>query len=154
MTNTTPALLTFAQLTVADLDTDTAAAWLRDGRHDVEDFPALGSDAGAFLAAVEDLVAQADDADLFGADVTVSVAVSCDSSGVMDGAFVFVSPDDNKGGPFLRLASLHQEHRSLTTAASDTDGLDGAVGVLEAVAATARETLRDAKTALGIITTD
>jgi hypothetical protein len=102
-------------------------------------------DAARFLAEVEQLVDEASEAKLFGDQVSVALGLSCDSAGVMDGAYVFI--DDLASGGHLRLSSLHQEHSELTNNGS-LSGQAGAIAALNAVAYTAAATVRSARIAL------
>jgi hypothetical protein len=140
------------------LDESRIRTWLT-GEADLDElgiaddpaYPLLGIDGGGFLAHVEHLVTAASDAGLFGGDVDVAVAISADSAGVMDGAYVFVSfRTGARVGceGWARLASLHLEHRALIDEDALT-GVDAAVSILLAVTTEARHVLTEAGRLLG-----
>ncbi|MGH3779840.1 MAG: hypothetical protein ACRDZY_02715 [Acidimicrobiales bacterium] len=109
----------------------------------VDDGSTFGCGTGEFIDALEDLVAGARNAGLFGGWGVV-LWTTRDGDGTCDGALVTV---DVPGAERLRLSSLHIELRYLTDDTEAT-GVAAAVAVLDAVAAIAGQVVAGAARAL------
>jgi hypothetical protein len=152
----------YLSLPLVRLDSARARAWLDapcehdDGTNanycgvDPQEAPGFCWEAEDFLARVDDLVGSASSAGLFGEAVELQVYACADHSGVAYGALIVVSVKA-EDRPSLRLASYFQEHRDLVWNTNDR-GLDAAVGVLRAVAATAANALDHTRTAVSALT--
>lgn len=104
-------------------------------------------DTAVFLANVEELVAAANHAGLFGLRADISIGLSADTEGVMDGAYVLI---DHRIGASrtVRFASFQQDAADLIDDPAAT-GVDAAVSILRAVARIAADVLDRATEALG-----
>ncbi len=152
-------------LPTVSVDPGPARAWLSEpNRHDpaetnaarcgvfVEEHGtcAFGYPSPDLLARVEDLVGEASAAGLFGDRVELQTYLTADHDRTTDGAVLVISVERPDGGPPLRLASYHLEHRDLVWD-TDESGLHAAVGVLRAAAFHADDVLRRAAAALGVL---
>jgi len=149
------------------LDPHRARAWLTEpNQHDPAETNAArcgvqidedGSSDFGYLcsdlhARIEDLLGEASAAGLFGDRVELQAYATADHDGIIDGAVLVVSVARRDGGRPLRLASYHLVDSDLVWDREQT-GLEAAVGVLRAAAATADEVLSAATAALGVLST-
>ena len=155
----TGALTVNLNLPTVTLDPGRARGWLTEpaeqdpaetnaeycGVTDID--PPFGWESDHFLARADDLIAVASRARLFGPGAGLQLYLSADHDGVTDGGLLVVSVHPPAGRPALRVASHHLDYADLIWDTAQT-GLDAAVGVLRAAAATAAAVLAHARRAL------
>lgn len=102
---------------------------------------------GIFLAEVEELAKDANRAGPFGERIDVTVGMSADAEGVLDGAYVLL---DYRIGPrIVRFASFHQGHADLVIDEVADASVDVAARILQAVARIAAGVLEQAAKVFG-----
>ena len=138
-----------------DFDEAKARAWLTapsphsiDGETNAEDAGVLGdwdpeSDDGDFLAVVDRLVVGADEAALFGDQVSLLAYITAGTDLIADGALITITGPRPAAAPALRLSSPYLDHGDLQWNRDDR-GLDAALGILRSVAHHARTSVHDA----------